>query len=98
MIQQGLRPALEPGRSKPCPLGKVQMKNKDKDDYKVGFSGATISKNEANKVGVALIFGLIGIVAIGLAFGIQNKLTIFMISVGLACIGYFGIANRLFKK
>ena len=73
------------------------MKNKDKDDYKVGFSGTTISKNEANKVGVALIFGLIGIVAIGLTFQITNKLAIGIISLILAFIGYFGIANRLFK-
>jgi len=74
------------------------MKNKDKDDYKVGFSGTTISKNEANKVGLALIFGLIGIVAIGLTFEITNKLAIGIISLILAFIGYFGIANRLFKK
>ena len=73
------------------------MKNKDKDDYKVGFSGTTISKNEANKVGVALIFGLIGIVAIGLTFQITNKLAIGIISLILEFIGYFGIANRLFK-
>ena len=73
------------------------MKNKDKDDYKVGFSGTTISKNEANKVGVALIFGLIGIFAIGLTFQITNKLAIGIISLILEFIGYFGIANRLFK-
>ncbi len=75
-----------------------KMKNSDKDDYKVCFSGATISKREANKAGVALLFGFIGIVTIGLVFGIQNKLTVFIISVILVCIGYFGIANRLFKK
>lgn len=74
------------------------MKNKNQDDYKVGFSGATISKNEANKVGVTLIFGLIGIVVIGLTFEITNKLAIGIISLILAFIGYFGIANRLFKK
>ena len=73
------------------------MKDNDKDDYKVGFSGTTISKNEANKVGVAMIFGLIGIVAIGLTFEITNKLAIGIISLILAFIGYFGIANRLFK-
>lgn len=71
------------------------MKNKDKDDYKVIFGGATISKKEANKVGVALLFGFIGIVAIGLAFEIENKLAVFIIVLILACIGYFGIANRL---
>ena len=74
------------------------MKNKDKDDYKVIFGGATISKKEANKVGVAMIFGLIGIVAIGLAFEITNKLAIGIISLILAFIGYFGITNMLFKN
>ncbi len=74
------------------------MKNKNQDDYKVIFGGATISKKEANKVGVAMIFGLIGIVAIGLIFEITNKLAIGIISLILAFIGYFGIANRLFKK
>ena len=49
------------------------MKYHDKDDYKVIFGGATISKNEANKVGVALIFGFIGISAIGFTFGLKNK-------------------------
>ena len=73
------------------------MKNKDNNDCKVGFSGTTISKNEANKVGVALLFGLVGIVAIGLTFEITNKLAIGIISLILAFIGYFGIANRLFK-
>ena len=71
------------------------MKNSDKDDYKVCFSGATKSNREANKAGVALLFGFIGIVTIGLVIGIQNKLTIFIISVIMGCIGYFGIANRL---
>lgn len=75
-----------------------KMKNKDKDDYKVIFGGAAISKKEANKVGVAMIFGLIGIVAIGLTFEITNKLAIGIISLILAFIGYFGIANRLFNK
>ncbi len=74
------------------------MKKTEKDDYKVGFAGATISKREANKVGITLIFGSIGIVVIGLSLGLKNKLAIFIIAFILACIGYFGIANRVFKK
>jgi hypothetical protein len=74
------------------------VKKTDKDDYKGCFSGATIPKREANKTGVALLFGFIGILTIGLVFGIQNKMTIFIISIILVCIGYFGIANRLFNK
>jgi 4-amino-4-deoxy-L-arabinose transferase-like glycosyltransferase len=50
------------------------------------------------RAGVALLFGFIGIVVIGLAFEIQNKLVLFVIALILVFIGYFGIANRLFKN
>lgn len=70
---------------------------KDNDDYKVIFGGATISKLEANRVGVALIFGMFGIVALGLTLGLQNKLQVFIVSFVLACVGYFGIAKRIYK-
>ena len=51
-----------------------------------------------NKAGVALPFGFIGIVVIGLAFEIQNKKVLFVIALILVFIGYFGIVNRLFKN
>lgn len=72
--------------------------NTDKDDYKVVFGGATISKREAKKVLIALVFGMLGIVAIGLAFGLKNKVVVFIVSLILAGIGYFGLANRFIKK
>jgi hypothetical protein len=74
------------------------MKNKDKDDYKVIFAGATISKKEANKVGVALLFGLIGVVVIGLSLGLKNKIAIFILALFFAFTGYFVIANKVCKK
>jgi hypothetical protein len=74
------------------------MKNSEKEDYKVCFSGATITQRESNKAGVALVFGLIGIVVIGLAFEIQNKLVLFVIVFFGVRIGYFGIASRLCKN
>jgi hypothetical protein len=77
---------------------KEEMKNKIDDEYKVIFGGATISSKEAKKVGVALIFGFIGILVIGLSLGLKNKLAIFVIAFILACVGYFGIANKIFKK
>jgi len=40
----------------------------EKDDYKVCFSGATITQRESNKAGVALLFGFIGIAVIDIAF------------------------------
>lgn len=74
------------------------MKNSEKGDYKVCFSGATITKRESNKGGVVLLFGFIGIVVIGFAFEIQNRLVLFVIALIFVFIGYFGIANRLFKN
>jgi hypothetical protein len=74
------------------------MKNSEKDEYKVCFSGSTITQRESNKAGVALVFGFIGIVVIGLAFEIQNKLVLFLIALILVIIGYFAIANQLFKN
>jgi len=88
---------LNSAAAAPRPRYARKMKNKDKDDYKVIFGGAAIPKKEAIKVGVAMIFGLIGIIAIGLTFDITTKLAIGIISLILAFIGYFGIANRLFK-
>ena len=73
------------------------MKNKNEDDYKVVFGGATISKTEAKRVSVALLFGMVGIVAVGLTLGLQNKLQVFIVSLALAGIGYFGIAKRIYK-
>ena len=73
------------------------MKNTDKDDYKVVFRGTTISKKEAKRVSIALLFGMVGIVAIGLTFGLKNKNEIFILSLALAGIGYFGIAKRMYK-
>ena len=73
------------------------MKNKDKDDYKVVFGGATISKIEAKKVGVALLFGMVSIVAVCITIGLHDKFQVFIVSLALAGIGYFGIAKRIYK-
>ncbi|WP_129128293.1 hypothetical protein [Geomonas oryzae] len=78
-------------------LDEYQNMNKDNDDYKVIFGGATISKLEAKRVGATLILGMIGIVTLGLTLGLQNKLQVFIMSFALACIGYFGIAKRIYK-
>lgn len=70
----------------------------DNNDYKVIFGGITISKKEANKVRLALIFGFIGAISIYFAFGIENKIAVLLICLTLSGIGYFGIANKLFKN
>jgi len=74
-----------------------KMKNKDNDDYKVIFGGATITKKEANRVGIAFFFGIVGIVTVGLTLGLQNKPGVFIVSLILAAIGYFGVAKRIYK-
>ncbi len=71
--------------------------NKDEDDYKVIFRGATISKKEAKRVRVTLLFGMAGIIATGLTLGLKNKILIFILSFLLSLIGYFGIAKRIYK-
>ena len=74
------------------------MSQNDRDDYKVGFSGATISKHESNKVGLAIIVGLIVAVTTFFIFGIQNKLAIFFISLVSVATAYFVLAKAVFNK
>ena len=76
----------------------MNRNNKEKDDYIVLFKGAKLSKKEANKVGVALIFAMIGAVLIYFAFGIENQTAVFLICSALASIGYFVIADKIIKK
>ena len=71
---------------------------KEKEDYKVCFRGATISKLEANKIGVALLFSVFGAGLFFFIFGVVNKVAVFFISFVLVAVGYFGIANKIFGK
>ena len=50
------------------------MNKKSKDQYIVLFQGVKLSKREANKVGIGLIFGLVG--------GVHERS-----EVGFACLG-----------
>ena len=73
------------------------MKNKEKDDYIVPFKGAKLSKREANKVGLSIIFGIIGIVVSLATIGTNNKTIGFIIVAAFALFGYF-VGNKIFKK
>ena len=73
------------------------MKDKNEDDYKIVFGGAIISKKEAKRVKVALLFGMVGIVVIGLTLGLRCKSQVFIVSLALAGIGYFGVAKKIYK-
>jgi hypothetical protein len=74
------------------------MNDKNKADYKVCFGGATISKKESKKVGIAIIFAMIGAVLSFLVFGVENKTAVFFICLVLCSLGYFGLANKIIKK
>jgi hypothetical protein len=71
--------------------------NKD-DDYKVSFKGATVTKFEANKIGLAFLFGVIGIFTSLLVFGSHNDKATFIIAIIFAAIGYFVVGNIIFKR
>ena len=71
------------------------MKKYD-DDYKVALSGTTISKTNANKAGLGLIFGIAGAVFSIVVFG-NNKLAAFVTITICIVVGLI-IANKIFKK
>jgi len=71
--------------------------NKD-DDYKVSFRGATVSKFEANKIGLAFLFGVIGVFISFFFFGAHNDKATFIVAIIFAAIGYFVVGNIIFKR
>ena len=71
------------------------MKKKD-DDYKVGFSGATISKKDSNIAGLGLLFGAVGAVFSLLVFG-SNKPAAFLI-ITICVVAGVIVANKIFEK
>ena len=72
------------------------MSNNRKDDYKVCIWGTTVSKREANRIGLTLILAFIFSIIIATLFGIENKIAVFLLSIILWVIGYFGIALKIF--
>ena len=73
------------------------MNKKSVDEYIVLFQGAKLSRREANKVGLGLIFGLIGAVISIFLLGTENKEASLLVCFILAVIGYFWIGNKIFK-
>jgi len=74
------------------------MNKKENDDYLVPFQGAKVLKREANKLGVGIVFSLLGtIVKHFLPIGTGTTVN-YVIILFCAAIGYFWIRNRLFKK
>ena len=73
-------------------------KKKKNDDYLVLFKGAKLSKREANKVGVGIIFGIIGIFVSIFIAPMESKIVDYGIIFIFIIIGYYWVGNKLFKK
>lgn len=73
------------------------MNKNQEDDYKVCIWGTTVSKVEANRIGLAIIIGFVGAALSILIIGPQEKMVAFFICLLLAAFGYFGIAKKIFK-
>jgi hypothetical protein len=70
---------------------------KPEDEYNVWIWGSKVPKIDANRFGIAVIIGFVGVIFSFMIFGPQNKLIAFLISLALASIGYFGVAKKIFK-
>ncbi len=74
------------------------MKNNNHKDYKVGFSGDTISKLEANRIGLSLIIGFCILFSVNSLFSIENKKLVFLVALFSVFFSYFAISKRVFKR
>jgi hypothetical protein len=74
------------------------MQKKDDKDYKVGFAGATISKIEANRIGLSLFISICLVLLLNFIVDIENKYIIFAICLGSVFLSYFAISKRMFKN
>ena len=74
------------------------MKNTDKDDYIVLFGGAKITRKEANRTGLSLICGFIGLAVAILLFGTENDITVTSITILSAITCYLLLGGTLIKK
>ena len=73
------------------------MNKKSKDQHIFLFQGIKLSKHEANKVGIGLIFGLVGGVLSGFILGLDHKIAAIIICGIFIGFGYLIIGNKLFK-
>ena len=76
----------------------MMNKKKKNNDYLVLFKGAKLSKREANKVGVGIIFGIIGIFVSIFITPMESKIVDYAIIFIFIIIGYYWVGNKLFKK
>jgi hypothetical protein len=74
------------------------MKNTEKDDYIVLFRGAKLRKREANRTGLSIVCGFIGLAVAILLFGTENDITVTSITMLSAITGYLVLGGTLIKK
>jgi len=75
------------------------MKNKnDKDDYYSDFRGIRLNKVEANRVGVGIISGFVGVLLISILPFEKDNIINYIILFFFVLFGYFIIAPKIFKK
>ena len=73
------------------------MKGIKDTERRVGFLGAHLTNLEANRVGFALICGILGIIIIETTIGTPNKYISFASAFIVAAGGYY-VASKVFRK
>lgn len=67
------------------------------NDYYILFKGAKVNKVQANRIGVGVIFGIIGIIlTIFLPYEKKHFINYLMLLISVA-VGYFIVSPKLFK-
>ncbi len=74
------------------------MDKDQKDEYVALFQGVKLTKREANKVGLGLLFGFVGGIISLFLLGPENKVATGIICFIFVAIGYFLIGNKIFRK
>ena len=78
----------------------METNNKKEKDpgYYVNFKGATVTKTEANRIGVGIVFGIIGIIVVLLLPLRDEKILSYSLITMFIFIGYFIVSPLIFKK
>jgi len=76
----------------------MDNKNERKDDYYVLFNGAKLTKNEANKIGIGILFGIVGIVVLQFLPFEKKSFISYLILAFFVLVGYFLVAPKIFRK
>ena len=74
------------------------MQKHSDDDYIILFRMAKLSKFEAKKVGIGILFGLVGLIVSLLIFEGKYKVLSYTVIGIFIFIGYFLIGNNFVKK